>query len=160
VKAARRDQVRADRWQDRFDRWVLAAAIIAIVGVALQTASKHGPIHLVGLIAVTVTWLIFVVDAAVMLTISPQPAKWARGHAFELVLLVLTFPLWPLLLNRLVLLELLPAFAVFEVAKLAKLAKVTFALRRDRRRSPTGRVARAGVIAAALGAALFVVLHN
>jgi hypothetical protein len=43
------------------------------------------------------SWSIFGVDTAVMLTISVEPGRWARGHRFELLLLVLTCPLWPVL---------------------------------------------------------------
>jgi len=144
----------ADRWQGRLDEVILATAVLAILGVALQTAAKHGPVHAVGLIAAILAWMVFVADAAVMLTVSPEPYRWARGHAFELVLLPLTCPLWPILVPRLLALELLPAFTVLEAAKFAKLAKVTYRLRRS------GRVARTVILIGALVVAVFVLFRT
>ncbi len=135
-------------------------AVVALVGVALQTVAKHGPAHIVGLVAVAATWLVFVADAVVMLSVATEPGRWARGHAFELVLLVVTCPLWPVLFYRLLLLELLPALTVLEAAKLAKLAKVTYALRRGRRDTASGRVARALIVLVAVALAVFVVVRN
>jgi hypothetical protein len=155
--------VLAEQWQDRFDRLVLATAIVAIVGVALQTLARHGPLHVLGLIAAGLSWLVFALDAIVMLSVSPSPARWARGHGLELTLLVLTCPLWPVLLYRLLLLELLPALTVLEAAKLAKLAKVVYALRpnrRSRRAGTTpgrGRLDAAIVLIAAVAVAVVVV---
>jgi voltage-gated potassium channel len=155
----RRSQLAAARWQDRFDRVVLATALTAIVGVALQTAEESGPVHILGLVAAWVAWLGFALDATVMLSVSPQPGRWARGHAFELALVVLTCPVWPLLLYRLLLLELLPALTVLEAAKLAKLVKVAYALRRHRDSGAGGRSAAAVLLVAAVGVAVFVLRH-
>jgi hypothetical protein len=149
----------ADRWQDRLDRLVLATALTAIVGVALQTLAKHGPVHVLGLIAAVAAWLVFATDASVMLSVSPEPGRWARGHAFELVLLVLTCPLWPVFFYRLLVLELLPALTVLEAAKLAKLVKVAYALRRRRGNPGRGRIEVAVVLLAALAVGLLVILH-
>ena len=152
-----RSQVLAARWQDRFDRVVLVTAAAAIIGVALQTIAKSGPLHVLGLAAAWLAWLGFAIDATVMLSVSPQPGRWARGHAFELALVVLTCPLWPILLYRLLLLELLPALTVLEAAKLAKLVKVAYALRRHRGAPGRGRLAAAIVLVAAAVVAVFVV---
>jgi voltage-gated potassium channel len=152
-----RSQLRAGRWQDRFDRVVLVTAATAIVGVALQTIARSGPLYVLGLVAAWLAWLGFAIDAGVMLSVSPQPGRWARGHAFELALVVLTCPVWPILLYRLLLLELLPALTVLEAAKLAKLVKVAYALRRHRGAPGRGRIAAAIVLVAAVVVAAFVV---
>jgi hypothetical protein len=153
---SRRSQLAASRWQDRFDDVILAAAALAIVGVAWQTIAKTGPVHTLGLVTAWLAWLGFTADAAVMLSVSPQPGQWARGHAFDLALVVLTCPIWPILLHRLVLLELLPALTVLEAAKLAKLVKVAYALRRHRGSPSRGRITAAILLVAAAGVAVFV----
>jgi hypothetical protein len=154
-----RSQLAAAQWQDRFDRIVLVTAATAIAGVALQTIAKTGPVHILGLVAAWLAWLGFAADAAVMLSVSPQPGRWARGHLFELVLVVLTCPIWPIVLYRLLLLELLPALTVLEAAKLAKLVKVAYALRRHRGSPGRGRFAAAFLLVAAVAVAVFVLRH-
>ncbi len=156
---SRRSPLAAARWQDRFDRIVLVTAATAIVGVALQTVAKDGVVHVLGLVGAWAAWLGFAVDASVMLSVSPHPRRWARGHVFELLLVVLTCPLWPILLYRLLLLELLPALTVLEAAKLAKLVKAAYALRRHHGRPGRGRVAATLLVVAALVVAIFVLRH-
>ena len=118
---------RVERAQDRFDRLVVVAAGLAILGVGLQLTGSGG-VHSVGVGLAGLSWAIFAADATVMISISPAPLDWARGHRLELVLLVVTFPAWPLLLHRLLLLELTPALTVLEAAKLAKLVKAASAV--------------------------------
>ena len=151
-----RSEHAAARWQDLFDGVVVAAAVSAVAGVALQALADSGPVRLLGALLVAVSWLAFLVDVLVMLAVSPQPARWARGHALELVLVVTTFPLWPLLAGQLLLLELLPALTVLETTKLAKLAKVARAVGRG---GPgAGRPLAAVILSAAAGTALLLVL--
>lgn len=157
MAADRRSDARADRWQDRLDGLIVVAAALAVAGVALQTLAG-GLLKAIGVAFTTVSWLVFLLDAGVMLTLSPSPARWARGHAFELVVLVATFPLWPLLAYRLLLLELLPALTLLEVAKLAKLAKVARAVR-ARSGDGVARVVTSLVLAAAVGTGWLVVTH-
>ena len=153
---ARSEQAAAG-WQDRFDAVVVAAAVGAVTGVALQVLAGSGPVHLVGGLLVAASWLAFIVDVVVMLTVSPQPARWARGHALELVLVVTTFPLWPLLAGQLLLLDLLPALTVLESSKLAKLAKAARAVRRGR--SGRGEPLAALILLSAVATGLLVLLR-
>jgi hypothetical protein len=120
-----------------------------VAGVALQTAAHSGPVNVVGVVLAAISWLVFTADAAVMVWISPHPARWAREHRFDLLLLFATFPLWPFLLERLLVLELLPALTVLEAAKLAKLAKVSRVLRQRASGQQAGRVVAAVVLLAA-----------
>jgi hypothetical protein len=156
---SRRSQLAATRWQDRFDQILLSTSATAIAGVALQTVAKDGPVHGLGLVAAWLAWFGFAVDATVMLSLSPQPGRWARGHIFELVLVVLTCPVWPILAYRLLLFELLPALTVLETAKLAKLVKVAYALNRRRGSARIGRVMAALVVATAVVVGVFVLRH-
>jgi hypothetical protein len=157
---SQRSPAAAHRWQRRFDGWIAAAAILAIVGVALQVWAHHGPLHVAGLTLTSASWLIFGLDTAVMVRVSVDPWRWARGHRFELVLLVLTCPLWPVLFYRLLVLELLPALTVLEAAKLAKLVKAVYALKPGPSTPTRGEWWLAGlVLAAALGVATATLLR-
>ena len=149
-------QAAAD-WQERFDVVVVAAAVGAVIGVALQVLAGSGAVRLVGGLLVAASWLAFLVDVVVMLAVSPQPARWARSHAFELALVVTTFPLWPLLAGQLLLLELLPALTVLESSKLAKLAKTARAVRRGR--SGRGEPLAALILLSAVATGLLVLLR-
>jgi hypothetical protein len=150
----------AASWQDRLDRLVLAAGVVAIVGVALQTGDKSGLGHDIGLACAVLSWLAFALDVGVMISLSPRPGQWLRSHRLELVLLVLTCPLWAVLLYDLLWLELLPALTVLDAAKLAKLFKV--GLTASSRRGAPARirgVAAAVVLAAAVVVAVQVIRH-
>lgn len=74
-----------------------------VTGVALQVLAGSGTLKLVGGLLVVASWLAFLVDVVVMLAVSPQPARWARGQAVELVVVIVvtTFPLWPLVAGQL-----------------------------------------------------------
>lgn len=112
-----------------------------------------------GLGAAWLAWLGFTADATVMLSVSPRPGQWARGHLFDLALVILTCPIWPILLHRLLLLELTPALTVLEAAKLAKLVKVAYALRRHQGSPSRGRITAAILLIAAAVVAALVLRH-
>src|SRR3954452_18972188 len=124
----------AGRWQGRLDTAVVVAAFAAIVSVALQTF--HGAAQDVGIALSWVVWMVFAVDIAVMLRLSPDRAAWARSHIFEITVLVVAWPLWALVAHDVLAIELLPVLSLLQAAKLAKLAK---ALRILRRRGPRRR---------------------
>ena len=150
---------RAQRWQELFDECILAAAVTAIVAVALQSFAKTGPLHIIGVVLAIAAWLVFVLDAAVMLTLVDRRAQWARSHWFDLLLLVLTCPFLIQLAGRALLLELLPAFTVLEAAKLAKLAKIIRLMRHRGSGRAGGTAIAALVVAGALIVGVLVLTH-
>lgn len=123
-----RDAERAARWQRRFDGWVLLAAVISVLGVALQLLPSAW--HPAGLVLSWLAWATFAAEAVLMLLVSPAPARWARSHLFDLAVIVLACPAWQLLLYDLLLAELVPALTVLETVKLAKLVKSARVVRR------------------------------
>lgn len=146
----RRSAARAARWQDRFDEIIVAAGVAAVVAVALQTAGDPAEKD-AGLALSWLVWIVFALEAAVMLRVTPSPAGWARHHRFELVVVVLVFPGWQAVAHDFLATEVLPALTLLEAAKLAKLAK---AVRVVRRRAPP---AVAGALAALVVAAAAIV---
>ena len=119
----------AERWQEQFDVALVAAAIAAVVGVALQVHGGHDTAYEVGRVILWVVWLVFALDVAVMLAVHPAPRAWARSHWFELGVLVVSFPVWPTIAYGFLVLELAPAFSVLDAVKLAKLVKAVRVLR-------------------------------
>ncbi len=132
---------------------MVVAAGLALVAVVLQVVG-HGPWHTVGLALSWAVWAVFLLDAAVLLAVHPRPGRWARGHWFELVVLVVAFPLWPQVVPRVTEAEILPALDLLKAAKLAKLAK---AVRLVRHRSASRGLVVAVVLAAVAVAVLVVV---
>ena len=156
---SRRSGGRAEQWQDRFDRLLVAASVAAVLGVALQTLTPYGPLHTVGTVVSAASWSAFAVDAAVMLAVSPRPGAWARSHAFELVVLVVACPLWPALFYDALVLQLAPALTVLEATKLAKLVKVARTVRSRGDGRLGGRVLAGVVLVLAAAVAVLILRH-
>jgi hypothetical protein len=147
--AGRRSAEAAARWQERLDGVIVVAALLAVLAVALQTA--HGDAKVVGEILSWAVWAVFALEAAVMLSLSPSPGLWARGHVVDLLVLLVASPVWPLVVRDLLVAEVAPALTVLEATKLAKLVKATKAVHRR-----AGRALAAAVLLAALAVAVLV----
>ncbi len=144
---------RTRRWQDRFNSLLLIAALLAVTGVALQVAHFSRATDIIGFVTASAGWVIFAANAIVMVRVSDRRWKWIWSHTFELIVVVVAFPAWPLVVAHLTVLELVPAVTVLEAAKLAKLAE---ALRVVRRREQVGVIpvgAAAVVVILAVAAA-------
>ena len=143
---------RAQIWQDRFDGLLLVGAALAVVGVALQVAHLSRATDVTGFALSSAAWVIFAVNAAVMLRVVDKRWKWLWSHTFECLVVIVAFPVWPLLLAHLTLLELVPAVTVLEAAKLAKLAEALRVVRRQRGVGVFRGVVAAVILVLALGA--------
>ena len=151
-----RSQERAELWQERFDRLVVVASVLAVVGVALQTIKLSDVWPWLGMSASIASWLLCAADAAIMLTVAAEPRTWARSHAFELVVLVAACPLWPIFFYDLLVLQLTPALTVLEATKLAKLVKVARTMRPRSTGRTGGRLLAAAVILSAVAVGVLV----
>ena len=135
--------------QDRSDRCLVIASVLAVGGVNLQGHHLSTLLDGLGFAAAAASWVIFAAVTVRTLRVVPDRAAWARSHAFELVVLIVAFPLWPLLFRDLMVLQLSPALTVLEATKLAKLAKVV----RTVRRRDGGRVGSRVLAATVIGTA-------
>jgi hypothetical protein len=145
---------RAERLEAALDGPVVVASAVALVAVVLELLERHGPVHTAGQILSWAVWAVFLVDAAVLLSVHPFPGRFARSHWFELAVLLVAFPLWPVVFPRLLGVEIAPTF---DLLKVAKLAKVTKAVRLVRHRGES-RALVIGFVAVAVAVGLFVVV--
>lgn len=147
---------RAERLEAALDGPVVVASAAALVAVVLELVEKRGPLHTTGQALSWAVWAVFLLDAAVLLSVHPSPGRWARSHWFELAVLVIAFPLWPTVFPRLLGVEVAPAF---DLLKAAKLAKVTKAVRLVHHRGRSrGLVIAFVVVAVAVG--VFVIVSG
>lgn len=145
---------RAERLEASLDGPVVGASALALVAVVLEVIERHGPLHTTGQVFSWVVWAVFALDAAVLLSVHPFPGRWARSHWFELAVLLVAFPLWPLVLPRLLGAEIAPTF---DLLKVAKLAKVTKAVHLVRHRGES-RALVIAFVAVAVAVGLFIVV--
>ena len=75
-------------WQDRFDGLLLVAALLAVTGVALQVAHLSRATDVLGFVVASAAWVVFAVNAVVMLRVVDRRWKWVWSHVFELVVVI------------------------------------------------------------------------
>jgi hypothetical protein len=149
---------RGARWERRLHAPVLGAAWLAIPTVLLYFSSLKGWWAALAVGLAWSIWLVFVVEAAIMLTVVADRRAWARGHAFGLAIIVATFPLLTSILEGLLAARALSSLQgvrvlqVLYLAKAAKLIKSWMILRRRGRgpRNPALVTLAAAVCATAL----------
>ncbi|MDX6556293.1 MAG: hypothetical protein QOD86_2488 [Miltoncostaeaceae bacterium] len=149
---------RGARWEARLQLPVLIAAWLAIPTVLLYFSSLKGWWAGLALGLAWSIWLVFVVEAAIMLTVVADRRAWARGHAFGLAIILATFPLLTSILEGLLAARALSSLQgvrilqVLYLAKAAKLIKSWMILRKRGRgpRNPALVTVAAAVCATAL----------
>lgn len=126
---------RGARWERRLRRPVLGAAWLAIPTVLLYFSSLEGWVAVVAVTLAWSIWLVFLVEAVIMLSVAREKRAWARGHLFGLVILLATFPLLTNILEGLLAARALSGvqglriLQVLYLAKAAKLIKSAMILR-------------------------------
>lgn len=150
---------RGARWERRLHRPVLVAAWLAIPTVLLYFSSLTGWTAVLAVTLAWGIWLVFLAEAAIMLTVVRQRGAWARGHVFGLAILVATFPLLTSILEGLLAARALSGLQgarmlqVLYLAKAAKLIKSAMILRRSGAAPQSPALLS---VAALVGAAAFV----
>lgn len=146
---------RGARWEHRLHLPVLAAAWLAIPTVLLYFSKLEGALAIVAVALAWGIWLVFLLEAVIMLSVVRDRRAWARGHVFGIAILLATFPLLTSILEGLLAaraLSSLQAARVLQVlylAKAAKLIKSALILRRHGRAPANPAVLTAGALAGA-----------
>jgi hypothetical protein len=118
---------RGARWEERLRVPVLVAALLAVPTVFLYFSELEGTLALVAVTLAWSIWIVFVVEAAIMLTVARDRGAWIRGHLFGLAIIVATFPALTQILEGLLAaraLSSLQGTRVLQVLYLAKAGKL------------------------------------
>jgi voltage-gated potassium channel len=86
---------RAQRMQDRFEWPVVVAALLTVPILVIQESDFGEPWDVVASILNWGTWLVFLAEAAVMLSVVPDRRLWLRHHLIDLAVVVITPPFAP-----------------------------------------------------------------
>lgn len=149
---------RGARWEARLRRPVMGAALLALPTVFLYFSKLEGWVAILAVTLAWSIWIVFVAEAAIMLTVVKDRWAWIRGHWFGLAIIVATFPALTQILEGLLAaraLSSLQATRVLQVlylAKAGKLIKSALILRKD------GAIVRHPVISSLVVLALSIVL--
>ena len=147
---------RVAAWEKRLKVPVVIAATAVLPLVALGLSQPTGVWHTVETVGHWAVWLTFVIEVAIMLAVVDDRLAWASGHRLELLVVVVSSPLVPLVLAvapALRLLIVVKAFKALKLSKAIKLAKLHKSVRLLRRKlTLTGASSTAlGFLALALG---------
>jgi hypothetical protein len=129
---------RGAAWEKRLRAPVLTAAWLALPTVFLYFSKVEGAMAALTLGLAWGIWLVFFVEAVVMLTVVGDRRAWIRGHLFSIAVLVATFPLLTKALEALLAARALSSvqairlLQVLYLAKAAKLIKGALIVRRAR----------------------------
>jgi hypothetical protein len=149
---------RGARWEQRLRVPVLTAAWLAIPTVFLYFSKLEGALAVVAVTLAWSIWVVFLVEAVVMLSVVRDKRAWLRGHLFSIGILVATFPLLTHALEALLAARALSgvqAVRVLQVLYLAKAGKLIKGLLIVRR---SGRGPRHPVLASLLGLLIAAIL--
>ncbi len=116
-----------ERCTRRF-RWpVVVAALLVIPAVALDaTAGPRGPIAAWADALNWAIWLTFAAEYVVSLAVAPDRWHWFRSHPFDLVIVVVTPPFAPALVQGLRVGRLLRALRLLRLARTARVGHELF----------------------------------
>lgn len=149
---------RGARWEARLRRPVMAAALLALPTVFLYFSKLEGWVAILAVALAWSIWLVFVTEAAIMLTVVRDRRAWIRGHLFGLAIVVATFPALTQILEGLLAARALSTLQgtrvlqVLYLAKAGKLIKSALILRRD------GTLMRHPIVSSVVMLALAVVI--
>ncbi len=147
---------RVATWEKRLRMPVVIAATAVLPLVALGMSHATGAWHTVESVGHWAVWLTFLAEVAIMLAVVDDRRAWRRGHRLELLVVVLSSPLVPLVLAvapALRLLIVVKAFKALKLSKAVKLAKLHKSVRLLRRKLTLNGAASIalGLLALALG---------
>jgi voltage-gated potassium channel len=94
-KALVHREARAERIQERLEWPVVAAALLTIPILIIQESEFGEPWNTVAAILNWATWLVFLGEAVIMLSVVPDRRQWLRHHLIDLAVVIITPPFAP-----------------------------------------------------------------
>ena len=101
----------------------LVAALLTIPAIFLQSSNSH-TLHYWGDLISIAIWLFFVVEAMILLRITPNNWDWLRKHKLEALIVVGASPIFTLMGEREMVFGVVPLLIIPRVLKLLKFAKI------------------------------------
>jgi voltage-gated potassium channel len=119
---------RSERIARRFDAPMFVAALLVIPMLVLYESNVGPGWKTVADVLNWGTWLAFVTETVVMLTVVPDRGRWIRDHPIDFAVTILTPPVLPTSLAAARGLRLLRVLRVLRLLRLAPLARRVFTL--------------------------------
>lgn len=116
---------RSERWARRFELPLLVAALLVIPMLVLDQADLGQPWDGIETALDWGTWLVFLAELVVMLSIVPDRRRWLREHPIDVIATVFSPPILP---SSLAAARLLRMLRVLRLLRLAPLARRIFSL--------------------------------
>lgn len=116
---------RSERWAKRFELPLLIAAVLVIPMLMLDQADLGQPWDTVEAVLDWGTWLVFLLELVVMLSIVPDKKRWLREHPIDVAATLLSPPILP---SSLAAARMLRLLRVLRLLRLAPLARRVFSL--------------------------------
>lgn len=111
---------RSERLQRRFEVAVLVAALMVIPVIAVEEIKPGQPWEDLAQVVNWATWLTFLAEIVVMLSVVPDRRAWCRRHVVDIAIVVLTPPFAP---------PSLQAARLFRVLQLLRLIRAFVAIK-------------------------------
>lgn len=99
---------------------MLVAALLTIPAIAIEQSDAAPPWDAVATALNWVTWLAFVVEIVVMLSVTPDRGRWLRTHPLDVAIVLLTPPFLPASLQAARAFRLLRLLRLVRAATLAR----------------------------------------
>jgi voltage-gated potassium channel len=116
---------RSIRVRERLNTPMLIAAALTLPTVAIYESKPGGTLEDVAIILNWVTWIAFLVELVVMLSVVPNRQAWLRHHPLDVIIVVLTPPVLPAALQSL---RVLRVLRLLRLLRLAQLSREVFSL--------------------------------
>ncbi|HWT89991.1 MAG TPA: potassium channel family protein [Solirubrobacterales bacterium] len=116
---------RSRRMRERLNTPMLIAAALTIPAVAITESKPGGSLEDTAVVLNWVTWLAFVIEMVVMLSVVPDKKAYLRRHPLDVVIVLLTPPVLPAGLQGLRILRML---RLLRLLRLAQLSREVFSL--------------------------------
>lgn len=115
---------RSTRIERRLDLPMMVAALVVIPVVVIEASDFGEPWETVGAVLNWATWLAFLAEAVVMLSVVPDRWRWVRTHPIDIAVVVLTPPF----ATALATFRLLRLLRLVRLLRLARVARRMFTL--------------------------------
>jgi voltage-gated potassium channel len=116
---------RSTRIRERLNTPMLIAAALTLPAVAIMESKPGGTLEDTAIVLNWVTWLAFVIELGVMLSVVPDKKAYLRRHPLDVVIVLLTPPVLPAGLQGLRVLRML---RLLRLLRLAQLSREVFSL--------------------------------